>query len=932
MRTASLLSLVVLLWIPTGSSAKPSDRLNAEPALPTVRLAQAGPSAPEPSNALPTPSGTISAPLGNPAPAGITAGATDAPPGGTRVEVERVRAHAPPSASGSRQQALELKKNSANIIEVQPQSEIQKLPDVSVAEALQRVSGVSLETDSGEGRFVNIRGLDADLNGVSFDGVRLQPSNIGSPLGGGRAIALDNIPAGFVGGLEVIKTLRPDQDAEALGGAINIVPRTPAADGRPFVDINAGGGYEPLRGTPVVQGGITAGGSFGLDGGGGLLDPQSTADHGFFSNAKPFSFIGTATQYNDQRGVDDVEESYLDQQGSGVPDKALGEIDLRRYEYHRRRYSRGGALEYNPDPNNHFFFRFSDAGYTEHVKRHVNILTGLGNGCDTTNCYGGSYGSDFIAPAATAEQTLRDESESLRENVVEWGGRNVLAGGVEIDYRGAFASGDYNKPYDYNTTFTNPNTVSVAYNNLLDPYHISVRTLDGTSLANPANYVLSGIGNSQQRADDHEWSGVANVSIPVDLAGIGVARLGGSARLRQHQSTTTFQNYTANPDLPVGESGYVFGPNQVYYDGRYNIGPMIDGSVHTLIGTPALTRNVAADILLGQQAYQNDHENVFAGYGQYDWQRGELGILAGLRVEGTDAAYGANQIVTDTGGNVTVTPARVNADYVDYFPSIQARYALAPDTIARLAYSTAIARPGFNQITASTNVDIGTGIISRGNPSLAPTTSDNFDISFERYLPHGGLISVGAFDKQFHNYILPSQVQGTYPGIAGIAQFISFSNGGEARATGVELQLIKRFTFLPAPLNGFGIDSNYTFVNSEIMIRPGQTGSLPSTSPNNFNVALTFDRGPIDIRVATAFVSRNLYAIGSSRATDIFSAPRFRIDVGSSYAITPHVGFYLDVKNLTDTPMQFTEGPTNSRPIQREFYDATYLAGLRSSF
>jgi len=148
----------------------------------------------------------------------------------------------------------------------------------------------------------------------------------------------------------------------------------------------------------------------------------------------------------------------------------------------------------------------------------------------------------------------------------------------------------------------------------------------------------------------------------------------------------------------------------------------------------------------------------------------------------------------------------------------------------------------------------------------------------------------------------------------------------------VELQLVKRFTFLPAPLNGFGIDSNYTYVNSQIMIRPGQTFSLPSTSPNNFNVALTFDRGPIDIRVATAFVSRNLYAIGSSRATDIFSAPRFRIDVGSSYAITPHVGVYLDVKNLTDTPLQFTEGPTNSRPIQREFYDATYLAGLRSSF
>lgn len=118
-------------------------------------------------------------------------------------------------------------------------------------------------SDTAEGRFVNIRGLDSDLNGVSFDGVRLMPSNVGSPFGGGRAIALDAIPAGFVGGLEVVKTQRPDQDAEALGGSINVIPREPRPDGQPSLDLNIGGGYEPLRDTPVVQGGLTFSGTFG---------------------------------------------------------------------------------------------------------------------------------------------------------------------------------------------------------------------------------------------------------------------------------------------------------------------------------------------------------------------------------------------------------------------------------------------------------------------------------------------------------------------------------------------------------------------------------------------------------------------------------------------------------------------------------------------
>ncbi len=882
-------------------------------------LAQAGPSAPQGTPTSPADVGGTAAP-----------GAAQ-----THLDIATVNvAHALPSASGTRAQALRLKQDAPNFVEVQPQSEIKKLPDVSVAEALQRVSGISLETDSGEGRFINIRGLDADLNGVSFDGVRLQPSNVASPFGGGRAIALDSIPAGFVGGLEVIKTLRPDEDAEALGGQINIVPREPPTTGQPFVDLNVGSGYEPLRASPVVQGGITLGGSFGLGRDGGLFDPAKDTGQGFFSNAKPFSVLGTATQYNDQRGVDDVEEAYVDQQSAGVPDKALNELDLRRYQYNRRRYSHGGELEYTPDPLNRFYFRFAEAGYDEHVSRHQEILTNLASdACATENCYADPYGFGILAPTATVEQTLRDETESIRSNVVEWGGRNVLNSGIVVDYRGSFSSGDYNKPYDYNSTFTNPNTVSLAYNNLTDPFHPSVRVLDGTNLADPGGYNLTGLNNSQERANDHEWDGFANVGVPADFHGVGTLRFGAGARLRQHEVTETFQNYSANPDLPpISFSGYNFGSDQIFYDHRYNIGPMVDGGVRALIGSPFLTEDVAADVLAGQQAYQNDHENVYSGYGQYEWQHGRLGLLAGIRVEGTDAVYGANQSLTDSAGNVTVTPAKSNEDYVDYFPTLQARYTLAPNLIGRLAYSTSIGRPGFNQITAATNIDVGNGIVTKGNPALAPTTADDFDISVERYIQHAGLISVGAFDKQFHNYILPSSLTGTYPGISGIVRLQSFSNGGEARATGVELQFIRMFDFLPAPFDGFGVDSNYTYVDSTITIRQGETSTLPSTSPNNFNVALLYEKGPIDFRFATAFVSRNLYAIGSSRATDIFSAPRFRIDIGSSYAITRHLSVYVDMKNLTDTPLQFTEGPTNTRPTQREFYDATYLAGLRSSF
>ena len=128
--------------------------------------------------------------------------------------------------TGTRNQAIDVKKQAPVILEIAPLEQIRSLPDENAAEALQRLPGISMESDSGAGRFVNIRGMDADLNGTTYDGVRMMANNPASPQGGARAVALDAFPSGFFGGLEVIKTLTPAMDAEGLGGVVNIQPRT----------------------------------------------------------------------------------------------------------------------------------------------------------------------------------------------------------------------------------------------------------------------------------------------------------------------------------------------------------------------------------------------------------------------------------------------------------------------------------------------------------------------------------------------------------------------------------------------------------------------------------------------------------------------------------------------------------------------------------
>jgi outer membrane receptor protein involved in Fe transport len=123
-------------------------------------------------------------------------------------------------------------------------------------------------------------------------------------------------------------------------------------------------------------------------------------------------------------------------------------------------------------------------------------------------------------------------------------------------------------------------------------------------------------------------------------------------------------------------------------------------------------------------------------------------------------------------------------------------------------------------------------------------------------------------------------------------------------------------------------------VDSRAQIHPGIYGLLPSTSKVTWNAAVFYERAPFEVRVAADYVGQDLFAFGGTigNAADVYSRHRLTLDLGSSYAIAHEVKIYFDAKNLLNTPLEFTEGTSDSRPIQREFYDITLLAGVRMSF
>jgi TonB-dependent receptor len=832
-----------------------------------------------------------------------------------------------PSATINRADALEEKKEALNIIEVQPLSEIIKLPDINMAEALQRIPGISLETDTGEGRFVNIRGMDSDLNGTTYGGVRLPASNPSSPFSGGRATAFDTFPTGIVGGVEVTKTLRPDWDAEALGGSINLVPRTGAEHGgAPFLDTDFGYGHEPLRSTPVYHAELSTG--RGFDGGNGI--------GGLFAGPNAFSAVVSLVYHQDKRGIDDVEEGYTDQQPA-VPDKVLSNLEFRRYEYARDRYGAAANFDARPDESTALYLRVLYSGYLERANKHYLVLNGLDSnaGCtpmpsciqDPNNPNG--YQANVPAGDNALEQDSTDSLERIQNSVAMIGGSTDFAS-FKLDYRASYALGTDLVSTSAGSQWFDNNAVTIYYDNNTNPNYPTFST-PGVNPANPSNYVLNNISLGSSYAHDGETAGTIDATIPM-ATGDNTGQLKFGLSLRDRHKTNDSYNPVFNPTGTILLSSYTYGPDQIYYGSRYNIGPAINFPALRALSNSSLgtiTDDAAADA----STDTDNRENVYAAYGQFTARYGKWGVLTGLRVESTHARYGGNLYNADTDVN---TPTVVTTSYTNYFPTLQGRYDIFDNLIARATYSSGIARPGFDQIDPGASVSVMNTSVTVGNPALKPTIGQNFDLTLEYYPGDGQIAEAGLFYKDFKNYILPSQqyVDGyPFPGLTSAhTQVTSFSNG-PAHADGFEAQYQQQLTFLPAPLDGFGYSGNITLVDSRSQIHPGDYGLLPSTSKLTWNAAIFYERSPLEIRLAADYVGQNLFAFGSvpNNSTDDYSSPRLTMDLGSSYTILRQVKLYFDAKNLLNTPLKFTEGTSESRPIQREFYDITLLAGVRVS-
>jgi hypothetical protein len=191
-----------------------------------------------------------------------------------------------------------------------------------------------------------------------------------------------------------------------------------------------------------------------------------------FAGPNAFSAVLTGVYHQDKRGIDDVEESYTDQQSSGVPDKVLSNLQFRRYEYQRERYGAAANFDAKPDDHTSLYLRVLYSGYLERATKHYLVLNGLDSnaGCtpmptciqDPNNPNG--YQANVPAGAGALEQDSSDSLERIQNSVGMIGGSTDFRT-FKLDYRASYALGTDLVSTSYGSTWLDNNAVTIDYDN-----------------------------------------------------------------------------------------------------------------------------------------------------------------------------------------------------------------------------------------------------------------------------------------------------------------------------------------------------------------------------------------------------------------------------------------------------------------------------------
>lgn len=797
--------------------------------------------------------------------------------------------------------AINRQKNATNLKSVVSADSIGQFPDQNAAEALQRLPGIFIARDQGEGRFVGIRGIDPNLNNVTVNGL-----NVPSPEAGVRSVAMDVLPSELIQSLEVSKTVTPDMDASAIGGSIEVKSLSAFDKAGESYSFTAQGSYNELESktSPKLSGSYTN--VYELDGG---LDLGVATAISWFKRD-----FGSRNMETDGGWSEfDVEDAAT---GDKVSLFGAEEIEQRQYQITRERLGAALNLDLHSGATDKYYLRtlYSDFSDDEYRQRNEYKFS------DGKLLDSNESGANFSGAEMDRDTKDRYEEQSILSLVL--GGENQLDNWF-VEYNVGYSKSEEKEPNRLDVTFAGKD-IDMGYIARVDTPLLS----QSTNAHDLSLFEMDKIEAANNLSEDEELSFKLDFSRDfVWQNNNGEFKFGFKHQNREKRNDVKVAIYDGDFLDALGSDFVAPAPD---FD-LGSFGPGLDrGAIQAFVRKNkeafAFNSNESQVESDGQSYVSN--EDIIAAYAMVSMDIDKLHVVAGVRYEGTKFETQGNQVdlvvdkVSDT-ETVTTTPWQVSKDYDYFLPSLNLRYNISDKLVTRFAYTNTIARPTFSDsaayqlIETETVEDEGVMVTERkaevGNPALDPYESMNLDASIEYYPGSIGVLSAGVFYKDIDNFIIQQEVQdnGDWDGFDEVVQMV---NGGKASLTGIELNWNKTFK------SGFVLGANGTFIDAD--------EKLPNQADTVANIIVGFENHAISTRLSASYKSESFQFDDADMA--VYEDSHMQLDFSSKYYLNDNMNVYFNATNLTDEPMYLYHGEKRYN-YQYESYGRTFELGFTFS-
>jgi iron complex outermembrane receptor protein len=893
--------------------------------------------------------------------------AADSPDAAAAPSSEEIETVLVTGIRASLRESLEVKRQSQAVVEVITSEDVGKFPDKNVAEALQRVSGVSISREFGEGERVSIRGTAPNLNRTQLNGHGIATADwfVLDQLSATRSFNYLMLPTEVIGQTEVIKGSQADIDEGGIGGTVNIKTRNPLDLPSTTFSASLQGSYSDLADS---------------------TDPQVGALFSWKNEAESLGFLVAGIYQERHLRRDGIEflgysDRVIDDQGGAtvaVPD-LLGSA---LFEQDRVRTGANFGLQFRPND-----------------KIDIN-LTGLYSKLEADN-FNHNYMAWFSNMFGAGEQptgtTVQDGTlvgGAFANSATGWG---VVYDAILRDAHTETKSLDLDTSFDVSDTVTlhtklgwtqaegatsaQPFWETQAHTGFTWDFSRGVPEVNFTDIADrtdPASLpVLGWASHNQFLNEDEEFYGYADAEFKVEMGAISAIKVG--LKFTDHDRDVNI-TYGQTRGL-LSATGCDGAPcNLAFAAGDATPGDFLGdiarpGTVDSYrLVSEARLREIYGALDFIQ--YDPDDPNIVANWPNFPtYHFGPLEsfkvnektlggfAMANFEAEGIRGNFGVRIVQTKqqsdgwavgvpagTPGAVNnpfglIAPLSIDHDYTDVLPSANIVFDLSDSLLLRFGASRVLARPEYNRIAPTITsftplLFTGTG----GNPTLDPYRADQFDLSAEWYFNEDSLLAAGLFYKDMDTYVvngtgperLPTEIvdpndsrlsdpeadcQSISTGLYScVYQIDRPVNGPGGNIQGAEL------SYQQPIAGGFGVIANYTYSDAS----SDNGDPVPGNSKNTGNLTAYFENQRFGARLSYNY--RSEYFIDNDRGRQLYSDATDTLDLSINVNITDNFAVTFDGVNLLDEELFQYYDNLKNRPAR--YYDngPIYYLGVRFNF